>query len=293
MKVFNRAEDLHIFVKELTKNQNSIGFVPTMGALHEGHLALVKKSLQDCSQTICSIFLNPTQFNEPSDLEKYPKTPQKDIEKLKGVGCELVFLPPVEEIYPNGLNNFKLYDLDGLDQRLEGQYRPGHFQGVAQVVHRLLDIVGPDFLYMGQKDYQQVSVVRKMIEKEALKVEVVMFPTQREKDGLAMSSRNRRLDPEIRGRVPMIYQTLQWLQRNWSSMNLDELKKACWDRLDLAPLRPEYFEIVDGHSLLPIKEKDNHDQIVACTAVWAGDVRLIDNLVLKGVPNLKSEKHNF
>ena len=194
MYIFQKAADLRSHLKTILRGRSStIGFIPTMGALHEGHLALIRAAQANGCYTVCSIFVNPTQFNDPSDLEKYPRTPEKDAELLEKVGCDVIFMPEVEEIYPPGdIQDFEL-DFEGLDEVMEGVFRPGHFKGVAQVVKRLLDLVQPDGLYMGQKDFQQVAIVRHLIRVTRFPVELVVVPTVREHDGLAMSSRNIRL----------------------------------------------------------------------------------------------------
>ena len=281
MEIFENVNNLQKFVASKKEIGSNIGFVPTMGALHEGHLSLIRKSLSECDHTIVSIFVNPTQFNDPSDLKKYPRTIDRDIEQLKKVGHTVVFLPSVEQVYPNGPQLIKKFDLNGLDLILEGSFRPGHFQGVAQVVKRLLEIVQPHRLFLGQKDFQQVLVIKKMIETEGLKTIVRMCPIEREEDGLAMSSRNVRLTPEFRQKAPVIYQTLKWLSENIHSQNLQKLKQHCLETITKQNLKPEYFEIINGNNLEIVTNSDNTSYIVACTAVWAGDVRLIDNIIIE------------
>ena len=213
MKVFHRAADLQRYLKGRRSNNRSIGFVPTMGALHRGHLSLVEQSAEDNQLTVVSIFVNPTQFNDPGDLEKYPRTPGRDLEFLAAAGCEVVFLPSVDEVYPPDLpHNSQPLDFSSLDKVMEGAMRPGHFNGVAQVVERLLQLTQPNVLYLGQKDYQQVAIVRSMIRQRGIDVAVVMSPTVRENDGLALSSRNVRLDAEGRKRAPELYRILSQCQ---------------------------------------------------------------------------------
>lgn len=255
-----------------------------MGALHTGHLELIRMAKNDGCLALASIFVNPTQFNDPKDLEKYPRTPEIDAELLIEAGCDVLFMPPVEEVYPPGVDLTIELDFGLLDKVMEGEFRPGHFKGMATVVNRLLDIVRPHKLYMGQKDYQQLSIVRDMIRQLALPVELIMCPTVREPDGLAMSSRNVRLSPEMRAAAPVIHQTLQWAKTALEAdFSREEIQAQAMDKLRTAGLSPEYFELVDGVTLAPISEKGAigmNGSIVACTAAFAGEVRLIDNLVL-------------
>ena len=198
MLVFNRIEKLKSFLKELKKQGKIIGFVPTMGALHRGHVSLIKASIKQCDVTVCSIFVNPTQFNDKSDFDKYPATLEADLKKLKAAKCDMVFAPSVAEMYPDGFGNTRKIDFGFLAETLEGEHRPGHFNGMAQVVEMLLRIVQPHCLFMGQKDYQQQLIVAQLIKKRKLKTRLVTCATLREKDGLAMSSRNVRLDKKAR-----------------------------------------------------------------------------------------------
>lgn len=284
MYLFKRIDQLIAFLDAERVNNRAVGFVPTMGALHAGHLSLVKRSLADNQITVSSIFINPTQFNEASDLEKYPRTPGKDLEKLAKVGCDVVFLPEVQDVYPPGEKEPFLVDLGGLDSRMEGAKRPGHFDGVAQVVKRFLDIVQPQRLYMGQKDYQQQLIIKRMLDVFGLPYKVVTVPTERETDGLAMSSRNMLLEPDIRGRANLLYQTLcQAKERLQANEDVVSIENWALHNLSQTDFRPEYFSIVDGKTLAPAADLPQlPDLVVACTAVWAGNVRLIDNLILKG-----------
>ncbi|HAD11017.1 MAG TPA: pantoate--beta-alanine ligase [Saprospirales bacterium] len=287
MLIFKKVADLRHW---LDRQNLPIGFAPTMGALHAGHLELIRMAKNDGCLAVASIFVNPTQFNDPKDLDKYPRTPEKDAELLIGAGCDVLFMPPVDEVYPPGQDLTIDLDFGLLDKVMEGEFRPGHFKGMATVVNRLLDIVKPQKLYMGQKDYQQLSIVRDMIRQLTLPVELIMCPTVREPDGLAMSSRNVRLSPEMRAAAPVIHQTLQWAKTALEAdLPRDEIQAQAMDKLRAAGLRPEYFELVDGFSLAPIRPKgaiafmnetSMGDGIVACTAAFAGEVRLIDNLVL-------------
>ncbi len=283
MHLFRTVEKIKYHLVQQRKQGLSIGFVPTMGALHQGHLSLVKASLERNDLTVSSIFVNPTQFNEQKDLEKYPRTTSKDIDKLLRVGCHVIFFPEVEEIYPPG-TTIKLpftFENSSLTKVMEGRFRPGHFDGVAQVVYRLLDIVEPHRLYMGQKDYQQVQVVQSMIDQAGLTIDLEVCPIIREKDGLAMSSRNRRLDETLRPKAGIIHQTLNWTKETIQSYSLVELKARALKMLTIDGFNPEYLEIVDSNTLQPITDYSAHNEIVVCTAVWVGQVRLIDNLVIK------------
>lgn len=280
MLIFKKVADLRHW---LSHQGSPIGFAPTMGALHDGHLELIRMAKRDGCLAVASIFVNPTQFNDPRDLKKYPRTPEKDAALLMSAHCDVLFIPPVEEVYPPGENLTIELDFDQLDKVMEGVFRPGHFKGMATVVNRLLDIVRPHRLYMGQKDFQQLSIVRDMIRQLALPVELVMCPTVREADGLAMSSRNIRLSPEMRTAAPAIYQTLQWAKTALAQDNIvDNIKAEAMQRLRAAGLRPEYFEIVDGFTLMQISRHSDNNFVVACTAAFAGEVRLIDNLVVYG-----------
>ena len=284
MYIFKKVADLQSWIQQERSEGRSIGFAPTMGALHDGHMELIRLAHRDGRSTVASIFVNPTQFNDPKDLEKYPRTPEKDLLLLHDTGCDAVFMPEVEEVYPPGVDQSIHLDFKQLDKVMEGEFRPGHFAGMATVVHRLLDIVRPDGLYMGQKDFQQLTIVRDMIRQMKLPVELIMCPTVREADGLAMSSRNTRLTPEMRNTAPVIFQALNRAKAALPQHPATEIETSAMQQLRDAGLRPEYFDIVDGISLLPVENWGGSDFIVACTAAFAGEVRLIDNVVLKGNP---------
>lgn len=282
MFLFQTLLELQQYLNTRRQKGELIGFAPTMGALHAGHLDLIRHSKAQNACTVCSIFVNPTQFNDPKDLEKYPRTPDKDLAMLESVGTEVVFMPQVDEIYPLTLDTRLNLDLGQLDKVMEGAFRPGHFQGMAQVVKRLLDIVQPDHLYMGQKDFQQLSIVGHMIRELQLPVELVMVPTVREADGLAMSSRNVRLSMSQRQAAPAIFQTLSWAKNQLGMMPTREIEAEAMNRLSAIPeFRPEYFQIVDGNTLLPVDDPAQHEWVVACVASWVGEVRLIDNLEMR------------
>ena len=281
MYIFKQINPLKTKVNQLKSQGLSVGFVPTMGALHDGHLKLLETAIEKTDRTFCSIFVNPTQFNEASDLEKYPRTPEKDIDKLLSIGCDVLFMPSVSEIYPDPPSPPLAIDFQGLDERLEGQFRPGHFAGVATVVHRLLEIVEPDALFMGQKDYQQVQIVGQMIEQTQLPVQLHMEPIVREESGLAMSSRNVRLSEQGKVKAALIAQVLQWVKAHIEFEKVNLLKEYAIKQFEAVGFRPEYFEIVDGKNMLPIEAIASVKSAVACTAVWVEDVRLIDNIILK------------
>lgn len=259
------------------KKQGSLGFVPTMGALHPGHLALVRAALRENGLTVASIFVNPTQFNDPGDFQKYPITIENDIRLLEQEGCDVLFLPSVPEIYPNGLAEDEHYDLGMLEQVLEGKFRPGHFQGVCKVVSRLLDIVGPDILYLGRKDYQQCMVIKKLVETKGIPTRITICPTYREDDGLAMSSRNVRLSTEGRARAPLIYRTLQQAKEELAVGNLRPLQEKLLAVLRNGGLEPEYLEFARASDLALCNQWDGKEELVVLLAAFLDGVRLIDN----------------
>lgn len=282
MWAFRQNTRLKSFLDRKRAAGSSIGFAPTMGALHEGHLSLIRRSNEDHNVTVCSIFVNPTQFNDPSDLLKYPRAEDEDLFRLERAGCPVVFVPSENEVYPQGLDAGPQFDFGYLDQVMEGEFRPGHFKGVAQVVYRLLRIVSPDALYMGQKDFQQLAIVGEMLRQAALPVRLVMCPTVREPSGLAMSSRNTRLTEEQRSRAALVHQALQKIRDRATEVPLPQLEAEAFQTLSAEPgFRPEYVRIVDGRSLRPVSGYGASDFIVACVATWVGDVRLIDNEVIK------------
>lgn len=281
MFLFKTVNDLQTHLDTIRQSGKTIGFAPTMGALHQGHLSLVEKAKAECDCSVVSIFVNPTQFNESSDLEKYPRTLAADIELLSTVGNEVVFAPSVEAVYPPGLKTELELDFGQLDQVLEGAFRPGHFEGMAQVVNRLLDIVEPDKLFMGQKDFQQFTIVRSMLRQLNRKTELVVCPIVREADGLAMSSRNRRLTPTNREKAVLLSQVLKKAKEALLEKTPATVRAEAMSKFESAGFKPEYFDIVDGNTLLPITDFEETDYVVALTAVWVGDIRLIDNLIVK------------
>ena len=282
MQLYTTVRNLQKSISQNKQNGQKIAFVPTMGALHAGHLSLVKKAKQHADLVVVSIFINPSQFNNQQDLLKYPRMLEQDAYLLEQIDCEILFVPLASEVYPAGLNPELKLELGILDQVLEGEFRPGHFKGMLEVVYRLLDIVQPDILIMGQKDFQQFTLVFNMIRQLKIPVQLIIGETLRESDGLAMSSRNMRLSAEMRKIVPIIYQVLLELKNQLYISEIDDLLSRELEKLNASGLITDYLRIVDGISLEPVLNPKNHDCIVACVACCAGDVRLIDNLVLKG-----------
>ena len=275
MKTFTTRQQIREYLQ--AQSPASVGFVPTMGALHNGHLSLIEQSKQGNTITVCSIFVNPTQFNDPKDLENYPRPIEADMAKLEQAGCDILFNPAVAEMYDND-EQWHL-DIGPLEHLLEGEFRPGHYQGVTQVVYKLLDIVKPNNLYMGQKDYQQVMVVNRMIEMMHIPVKMVMCPIEREADGLAMSSRNVHLTPADRTHSLILSKTLNWVKANFDINNITKLQQQAMDKMATEDgVEPEYFRIVDGETLLPANVDTRN--IVALTAARVGKTRLIDNVLI-------------
>ena len=278
--VIEKTSDLVSLIQNNKQKGNTVGFVPTMGALHKGHLTLVKKSIKENDLTIVSIFINPTQFNDKKDLAKYPRTLEADLEKLIPTGVDVVFAPSFLEVYPDGEEKGSNIDLGGLDINLEGAFRPGHFKGVAQVVKRLLEIVTPDKLYLGQKDFQQFTIIQYMINSLKINTKLVVCPIVREPNGLAMSSRNERLSHSTREKAGIIYTTLKAIKKSKGNKTIKELEQYGLKRLSVAPFETEYVSIVDGHKLTSLNDMNDTDYSVVCVAVWADGVRLIDNIIL-------------
>ncbi len=280
MKVFATGKEIreHYRIHELRQP----GIVTTMGALHEGHLSLVRPAAECCRMVAVSIFVNPTQFNDPEDLAKYPRTPEADLQMLSEVLREndFVFTPSVEEIYPEP--DTRVFDFGEIGEVMEGAHRPGHFNGVAQVVSRLFDIVRPSAAFFGQKDYQQLTIIRELARRHYPKIEIIACPIVRESDGLAMSSRNKRLLPRHRERAGEIYRTLIAAAAMASDFEPSEIKDFVADRINMIPdFRLEYFEIVEDKTLKTVSsvwEMSPEKRYYGCIALWAGEVRLIDNI---------------
>lgn len=257
----------------------SVGFVPTMGALHKGHLSLVQKAVEENPVVVVSIFVNPTQFNDSKDLERYPRTLDADMKLLGTTGCEIIFAPDVTEIYPEP--DTRKFDFGQLEKVMEGKHRPGHFNGVAQVVSKLFEMVQPQKAYFGLKDFQQLAIIKKMVKQLNLPVEIVPCPIIREESGLAMSSRNELLTPVERENAATISQTLFKARELKTGKTVSELEKWVAETISKNPfLKTEYAEIVDDTELQPVKSWDESSVKVLCVAVFCGKIRLIDNVVL-------------
>lgn len=279
MLIFTEIKSLQQEIKSL-KNGTTIGFVPTMGALHEGHLSLVEQAKKENNIVVVSIFVNPTQFDNADDLINYPKTIEKDLSLLKSFNCDIVFTPTSKEIYADNIQS-KSFDFDGLEFQMEGKFRAGHFNGVGTIVERLFGIVKPHKAYFGEKDYQQIQIIRKMVEKKKLPVQIISCPIHREKDGLAMSSRNARLTEAQRAAAPFIYETLKKAKIKFGTKNASEVLKWVTNEFKNHPLfNLEYIEIADEETLLPVETKNPTKKYRAFIAVFAGKVRLIDNISL-------------
>lgn len=277
MNVFRTTSKLHLYLDGLPAN-TSVGFVPTMGALHSGHKSLLYRSLKENDICVCSIFVNPKQFEKNEHLKNYPKSIDKDIVTLQNCDCQVLFLPSVEEVYPDDLK-FRVFQFGGLDKVMEGTYRPGHFDGVAKVVSRLFDLIQPSRAYFGEKDAQQLCVVQSLKKQAFPNIEIVMCRTLRESDGLAMSSRNIRLSPEHRIASVKIYERLLSVKNHAQNRSILELKQ--WmnqEYLNDLDLRLDYFEISNPESLAPSVKWKSAKEHLACVAVYAGEVRLIDNI---------------
>ena len=284
MQIIKTIKDINSQIVALKSEGKKVGFVPTMGALHEGHISLIRQSNRENDLTVCSIFVNPTQFNDPKDFAKYPITLESDMQKLIDARCDILFLPAVAEMYPHGMKNAEPIDFGYMAGTLEGEFRPGHFDGMAQIVEKLLRAVEPNHLYMGQKDYQQAMICAVLIRKQKLKVKLHVCPIKREKDGLAMSSRNVRLDKRSRKVAVEISKVLKSIKgrvaRDEGRLVADIEKKA-FDRLASFPeFRVEYVAIRDAKTLRPLKNITATTQAVALIAAHIGGVRLIDNMLL-------------
>ncbi len=282
MILFKKATDLCNHLELQRKQGKKYGFVPTMGALHEGHISLMNNSKNLDDVSVSSIFVNPAQFNDPADFEKYPITLEKDIALMEAAGCDVLFVPSVAEMYPGGPKIEYHYELGYLETILEGQYRPGHFQGVCKVVHRLLEIIKPDNLYLGQKDYQQCMVIKKLIELIGMKemISLNISPTVREAGSLAMSSRNVRLSDHERIIAAAIYQALQALKDQLQKGELTTIKNQAINWLEEKGFRVDYVEIADAGNLELMEQWNGKQKLVALAAAYLNQVRLIDNILL-------------
>jgi pantoate--beta-alanine ligase len=278
MDVITSSSQLSDKIRLFKLQGKVVGFVPTMGALHQGHLSLVNQAASCCDVVVVSIFVNPNQFNNTKDLELYPRDLKKDIELLKSTSCELLYAPSVKDIYPEP--DSRIFNFGLLDKVMEGRFRPGHFNGVAQVVSRLFNIVEADKAFFGEKDFQQLAIVREMTKQLNLSVQIVGLPTVREDDKLAMSSRNTLLSPDFRKKAPIIAHSLFDSCNFAKSNGVNETIKFVINSINnSSELEVEYFEIVDGNTLQPIQNWTDSDYVVGCIAVYAGEIRLIDNVV--------------
>jgi len=280
MIILRKLNDLNEIISQQKKHHHSIGFVPTMGALHEGHISLVEESAKENDFTIVSVFVNPTQFNNAADLEKYPRTEDVDIEILSESNADAVFFPAIEDIYPHGQKAEK-FDFNDLENQMEGKFRPGHFDGVGTVVKRFFELIEPDRAYFGEKDFQQLRIIRQLVENENIPVEIISVPIKRENDGLAMSSRNMRLTKEMRNESPKIFRILTQAKSFFEPHSIEETRQFVKDEFSKTLLVLEYFEIADEKTLKPVTDKSKPDDIRAFVAAFAGEIRLIDNLKFK------------
>lgn len=279
MVIFKTSDQITASLSGAGNQGKNIGFVPTMGALHPGHISLIKSSKGQNDLTVCSIFINPAQFNNPEDLKRYPVTIEKDIDFLLTAGCDVLFFPTVDQVYPAGYQK-KTYPLGRIETILEGEYRPGHFQGVCEVMNRLLTIIQPQNLYLGQKDFQQCMVIQKLIELTGKQREVQMIiePTMREADGLAMSSRNLRLSEEDRQKAVALNQSLTYVKDNLGQQPLKTLKRNAKGSLEAKGFKVDYVEIADARTLETVT--GHSEKLIALVAATISDIRLIDNMVL-------------
>lgn len=279
MIVIEKIADLQVYIKE--KAAKSVGFVPTMGALHDGHISLITRCVAENDLCVASVFVNPTQFNDKADLERYPRTPEADCAMLQAAGCDVVFMPTVQEMYPE--EDTRQFNFGSLETVMEGKYRPGHFNGVAQIVSKLFDAVQPHKAYFGEKDFQQVAIIRAMVEQLNYPIQIIACPIIREESGLARSSRNTLLTDEQRKKAALIAQVLTksttFVHSKSVSATIDWVEEQFKDD---AEFRMDYYEIVDGNSLQPVQNWEDSEFIVGCIAVYCGKIRLIDNIHYKG-----------
>jgi pantoate--beta-alanine ligase len=279
MRICGTIVEVSRLLEKYRKQGEVIGFVPTMGALHEGHLSLLAESKKQCTISVCSIFVNPTQFNDKKDLERYPRTPEKDCKILEEHGCDMVFMPSTEEMYPEP--DKRVFDFGKLDKVLDGAHRPGHFNGVGQIVSKLFDIIKPDKAFFGLKDYQQVLIVKNLVAQLKQNVEVVPCPILREPDGLAMSSRNMLLSIEERKAASLIPKLMQMAKENYFKMPLPDLKNKLLEEIKKESLlKPDYIEFCKADSIESISENKQQEKIIFLVAIFSGKIRLIDNILI-------------
>lgn len=280
MRVVKTISELKSLISGYKQENKTVGLVPTMGALHAGHKSLVDRARKENDIVVVSVFVNPTQFNNKQDLATYPRTEERDCALLEAAGCDVVFMPAVEEVYPEPDN--RQFDLGAVAEVMEGAHRPGHFNGVAQIVSKLFGFVEPDRAYFGEKDFQQIAVIRKMVQLEGFKLQIVACPIKREDDGLALSSRNVRLTDEQRQLAPNIYRVLKESCNFAKSHTVAETEKFVVDSLNALPqMEVEYYSIVDALTMQPVSDWADADSITGCITVYCGEVRLIDNIAYK------------
>jgi len=280
MRVVKTISELKSLISGYKQENKTVGLVPTMGALHAGHKSLVDRARKENDIVVVSVFVNPTQFNNKQDLATYPRTEERDCALLEAAGCDVVFMPAVEEVYPEPDN--RQFDLGAVAEVMEGAHRPGHFNGVAQIVSKLFGFVEPDRAYFGEKDFQQIAVIRKMVQLEGFKLQIVACPIKREDDGLALSSRNVRLTTEQRQLAPNIYRVLKESCNFAKSHTVAETEKFVVDSLNALPqMEVEYYSIVDALTMQPVSDWADADSITGCITVYCGEVRLIDNIAYK------------
>jgi len=279
LKIFNSRQSVHNYLNELRASGKSIGFVPTMGALHDGHLSMIKLAKQKADVIVCSIFVNPTQFTDKKDLENYPRPVDDDIRKLEEVNCHVLFIPGVNEMYSSD-EKWNI-ELGNLDKILEGKIRPGHYQGVTQIVKKLFDTINPHYAFFGQKDYQQFMVISYMVKKLFVKIKLILCPIIRETDGLAMSSRNIYLSPDDRKNALALFKALNKVKEQFKSKAIPQIKKEVESYLKSAPgIEIEYFEIFNANSFVATSSK-RPVSLIALVAAKVGSIRIIDNMILK------------
>lgn len=278
MIIFKHPIDLQLHLQNIKKNNYTIAFVPTMGALHGGHLSLISQAKKHGDVTICSIFVNPVQFNNPQDFERYPVTTGADIFLLEESGCDILFLPGEKDIYPDEFSKNKHFEIGYLETTLEGKFRPGHFQGVCMVVEKLINIVEPTYLFLGRKDYQQSLVIKKLLALMNKNIIIKICPTLREPNGLAMSSRNVRLTAEQKGKAAELHQSLVNIKNDMTQQSFNVLKSREKTRLEKHGFKMDYLEIATADSLQLTTEYNAHDQLVILIAAYLQEVRLIDNV---------------
>lgn len=280
MRVVKTISELKSLISGYKQENKTVGLVPTMGALHAGHKSLVDRARKENDIVVVSVFVNPTQFNNKQDLATYPRTEERDCALLEAAGCDVVFMPAVEEVYPEPDN--RQFDLGAVAEVMEGAHRPGHFNGVAQIVSKLFGFVEPDRAYFGEKDFQQIAVILKMVQLEGFKLQIVACPIKREDDGLALSSRNVRLTAEQRQLAPNIYRVLKESCNFAKSHTVAETEKFVVDSLNALPqMEVEYYSIVDALTMQPVSDWADADSITGCITVYCGEVRLIDNIAYK------------